>query len=121
MSQDLGFKKFKFVKSVRKNFQGKNWRTGDTIEFKGWSHDKTFNKYEIDSIRNQVLEKDCMHLTLPSVYINATGKISVCCEFNLQGQVDNFDDLPNIRQELSEKPQQTCLQSCGSCVNIKDL
>ena len=121
MSQQLGFKKFKLVKSVRKNFQGRHWRTGEPIEFRAWSQDKTFNKRENGLTHNQVLEKDCMHLTLPSVYLNATGKISVCCEFNSRGQVDNFYDLPNIKQELSEKPRQTCLQACGSCVTIKDI
>jgi hypothetical protein len=117
MSQDLGFKEFKFVKSVRTNFQGKHWRTGQTLEFKTWSQDKDFNKYASKN-RNQVLEKDCMHLTLPSVYLNATGKLSVCCDFNLIEQVDNFDQLANIKQELAISPRKTCLQTCGSCATI---
>ena len=121
MSQDLGFKKFKFVKSVRKNFQGRHWQTGEPIEFKGWSQDKKFNKHEIDTVYDQVLEKDCMHLTLPSVYLNATGKINVCCLFNLRGQMDNINQLPDIKQELSTVPRQTCLQACGSCAIIKDV
>jgi sulfatase maturation enzyme AslB (radical SAM superfamily) len=40
MSQDLGFKNFKFVKSVRKDFEGRHWRTGESIMFNGWSKDK---------------------------------------------------------------------------------
>ena len=122
LSQTLGFKKFKFVKSVRKNFQGRHWRTGELIEFNGWSKDKNFNRREeVFPIKNQVLESDCMHLTLPSVYLNATGKISACCEFNIRRQVDSFDDLPNIKQELSDKPYQTCLQACGSCSTLENL
>jgi hypothetical protein len=67
LSQELGFKKFKFVKSVRKNFQGRHWRTGEIIEFNGWSKDKNFNRREeFFPIKNQVLESDCMHLKLPS-------------------------------------------------------
>jgi sulfatase maturation enzyme AslB (radical SAM superfamily) len=122
LSQELGFKKFKFVKSVRKKFQGRHWRTGEPIEFVGWSKDKNFNRREeFFPIKNQVLESDCMHLTLPSVYLNATGKISACCEFNLHRQSDNFDTLPNIKQELFSKPAQTCLQACGSCSTLETL
>jgi hypothetical protein len=62
-----------------------------------------------------------MHLTLPSVYLNATGKISACCEFSIRRQVDSFDDLPSIKQELSNKPHQTCLQACGSYSILEKL
>jgi hypothetical protein len=120
MSQTLGFKKFKFVKSVRKNFQGRHWKTGEPIEFRAWSQDKTFNKYEVP-IRNQVLEKDCMHLSLPSVYLNATGNLSVCCEFNLNGQATTFEKLYDIKTELGTAPRKTCLQSCGSCATIEQI
>jgi sulfatase maturation enzyme AslB (radical SAM superfamily) len=122
LSQDLGFKKFKFVKSVRKNFQGRHWQTGAPIEFKGWSNDKNFNRREeFFPIKTQVLKSDCMHLTLPSVYLNATGKISACCEFNIARQVDSFDALPDIKSELLSKPQKTCLQACGSCATIENI
>lgn len=120
MSQDLGFQKFKFVKSVRKNFQARHWQTGEPIEFRAWSHDQSFNKYEVAN-RNHVLEKDCMHLSLPSVYLNATGKISVCCQFNLRGQVNKFENIPDIKTELGTKPTKTCLQACGSCAIIERI
>jgi hypothetical protein len=120
MSQDLGFKKFKFVKNVRKDFQGQHWQTGKPIKFQSWSRDKRFNKYEVPE-RNQVLEKDCMHLLLPSVYLNATGKLSVCCEFNLKGQVNNFEELFDIKTELGIMPRKTCLQACGSCATIEQI
>lgn len=122
LSQKLGFKKFKLIKSVRKNFQGRHWRTGEPIQFVGWSNDKKFNRREeVYSTKDRVLESDCMHLTLPSVYLNVSGKLSVCCEFNIYRQIDSFDALPDIKQELSNTPHRTCLQACGSCANINIL
>jgi sulfatase maturation enzyme AslB (radical SAM superfamily) len=121
MSQKLGFKKFKLVKSVRKDFQGQHWQSGEPVQFISWSQDKKFNRREeFFTIKNQVITSDCMHLTLPSVYLNANGKISVCCEFNLYGQVNSFEELPNIKQQLSANPHRTCLQACGSYATIKN-
>jgi hypothetical protein len=114
MSQQLKFKKFKFVKSVRKNFQGRHWQTGAPIEFRSWSKDSAVNPREITPIRNQVLKQDCMHLSYPGVYLNATGKISVCCEFNIYRQSEDFDSIPDIEHELGSTPNQTCLHACGS-------
>ena len=118
LSQELKFKKFKFVKSVRNNFQGRHWQTGEPIEFRAWSNDSRFNPREIIPIRNQVLKQNCMHLSLPSVYLNATGKISICCEFNTSRQSEDFDSIPDIEQELNLAPNQTCLQACGSYVTM---
>jgi sulfatase maturation enzyme AslB (radical SAM superfamily) len=121
MSQDLKFKKFKFVKSVRKQFQGRHWQTGEPIEFKAWKNDYSFNTYETIPIRNQVLKKDCRHLSDPSLYLNATGNISVCCWFNNYRQSAEFELLPDIESELSVAPLQTCLQSCGSYAIIDNI
>lgn len=112
LSQQLKFKKFKLVKSVRDNFNARHWKSNETIEFRPWKHDKQFNKNKKD--KNLVLEKDCMHLSWPGVYLNANGKLSSCCEFNISRQFDRFDQLPNIRNELATQPHRTCLRSCGT-------
>jgi hypothetical protein len=64
-----------------------------------------------------------MHLSYPSVYLNATGNISVCCEFNINRQSNDFDSIPDIELEISSKPNQTCLQACGSyaTIDFKDV
>jgi hypothetical protein len=121
MSQDLKFKQFKFVKSVRKQFQGRHWQTGEPIEFKAWSKDSSFNPYETIPVRNRVLIKDCRHLSDPSLYLNATGNLSVCCWFNIHRQTKDFDTLPDIESELTSTPTKTCLQSCGSCATIDNI
>jgi sulfatase maturation enzyme AslB (radical SAM superfamily) len=114
LSQQLGFKKFKLIKSVRTDFQGLHWKTGEPIEFRPWSQDNKFNLRDTVYKKDQVLEKDCMHLTLPSVYLNANGKISPCCEYNHQKQFDKLIDLPDIKIEINSTPNKICLHACGS-------
>lgn len=117
LSQQVGFKKFKLVKNVRTNFQARHWKTGDPIDVRPWTQQSRFNQREIVFVKNRVLEQDCMHLSHPSIYLNANGKISVCCEFNLHQQHDNFDQIPDIQHELAtHAPRHTCLQACGSTV-----
>ena len=118
LSQELNFKKFKLVKSVRKDFEGQHWQTGKPVQFEGWSQDTKFNKFETIPIRNQVLHNDCQHLSQPSVYLNANGALSSCCYFNHERSVDHFDELPDINQEIQSKPHQSCLQWCGSYATI---
>ncbi len=116
LSQRLGFKKFKVVKSVRENFQGRHWKTGDPIEFKGWSHDHRFNHFvQIPTNKRQVVHhKDCMHLSSFGVYLNANGRISPCCWFNIGRSFEDFSALPDIVAELNSEPHKTCLRDCGS-------
>jgi sulfatase maturation enzyme AslB (radical SAM superfamily) len=117
LSQQIGFKKFRLIKNVRSNFQARNWKTGDAIDIKAWTQTPRFNRREIVFVKNRVFEHDCMHLSHPSIYLNANGKISVCCEFNLHQQHDLFDEIPDIKQELMNRtPRPTCLQACGSSV-----
>ena len=117
LSQKMGFKKFKLVKNVRTNFSGRHWRSGEPIEFKPWSLDNRFNRLVVP-IKNQVVIEDCMHLNLPSVYVNANGNISPCCYFNHLHAVDYFTDLPDLTQSIPNKPQATCLHFCGSHAKI---
>ena len=116
LSQELGFKQFKLVTSVRKDFQGRHWQTGQPIHFRAWSRDSTANKYEQPN--RTVTAEDCRHLTEPSVYLNASGKISPCCYFNQYRAVDALDQLPDIAVELATAVNQQCLHSCGTCATI---
>lgn len=113
LSQQLGFKKFKLVTSVRKEFQGKHYRTGQTVEFFPWSRDNAVNKYN-KSMAKHVQTSDCMHLSQPSVYINADGDLSHCCFYNTARSVKNFKDLNNMALELAQQPSHRCLKWCGS-------
>jgi MoaA/NifB/PqqE/SkfB family radical SAM enzyme len=118
LSQNLGFKKFKLIKNVRTDFVARHWKTGDLLDLKPWTLNHTYNLREIQFVKNHVEESNCMHLTGPSIYLNANGNISVCCEFNIHRQSQSFDQLPDINQELLSRPNQTCLRACGTHVII---
>jgi hypothetical protein len=112
LSQQLGFKKFKFVFNVRKTLQGRHWQTGQTIEFLPWSRDAKLNT--LNKGKSYLEEKNCHHLSQPSVYLNANGSLNVCCYFNNQ-QSGNFDQLLDIKKlnAVGQAPA-TCIKWCGS-------
>jgi MoaA/NifB/PqqE/SkfB family radical SAM enzyme len=112
LSQTLGFKRFEFIKNVRVNFTPKNYQTGELIELKTWSKNNIMSKYE--KLKSQVETSNCQHLTQQSFYINASGKISNCCYFNIHRSADHVNQLPDIEQELKDIPHKTCLFHCGS-------
>lgn len=112
MSQQLGFKRFELIRNVRKNFTPRNYRTGSVYTIEPWSQDRRMNKYE--KIRTAVPEKNCQHLTQSSYYINADGKISICCYMNTQLSADNINNLPDIKEELGTQPRPICLHHCGN-------
>jgi sulfatase maturation enzyme AslB (radical SAM superfamily) len=113
LSQQLGFKKFKFVFSVRKEFQGRHWQTGQPIEFRPWGQDSVLNPLNQKKIYLE--EKNCHHLTQSSLYLNANGSLNVCCYYNTYQSKDQVNQLHNIRQlnALSDVPS-NCIKWCGS-------
>jgi len=112
LSQQLGFKRFEFIKGVRVGFTPRNYQTGDIFELKTWSKNSIMSKYE--KPKSRVEKTNCQHLTQQSFYINASGKISNCCYFNKNQSADCVDQLPNIEQEIKDDPRQTCLFHCGT-------
>jgi hypothetical protein len=76
-----------------------------------WSKNQTYNKFA--KKQEFVDPKNCLHLTQPSVYLNANGTISACCWMNLQDTFDTIDQLPDIKTELSTMPRPICISSCG--------
>lgn len=111
MSQQMGFKNFRFIRHVRANFQARHYRSGEPVNIVTWSKNQDYSRFAQDQLH--VPESSCMHLTQPSVYLNANGKISSCCWINLSQTFDSFEQLPDIRKELAVSPQQVCLKSCG--------
>ena len=110
LSQRLGFSRFEFIRDVRKDFESRDYRTGQIVEIKPWSRDMVMNRYE--SIKTHVPVQNCRHLTQPSVYLNANGKLSTCCFFNMHRFVSDSKDLPDIKSEL-DTPHNICLKYCG--------
>ncbi len=110
LSQQLGFKRFEFVRNVRKDFDAQHYRTGQAIDIRPWNGDRAFNKLE--QVNTKVLAENCRHLSQPSVYLNANGKVSPCCFFNINTCEDSIEQLPDIANEL-ENPRAVCLKYCG--------
>jgi sulfatase maturation enzyme AslB (radical SAM superfamily) len=110
MSQQLGFSRFEFVKDVRTPAVSKNYQTGAVIDLLPWSENSKLSKYTRS--KTVVEAQDCRHLTQPSVYLNANGKLSTCCFMNTSVCADTVDALPDIKEELAT-PRRVCLHYCG--------
>jgi hypothetical protein len=118
LSQQLGFRRFKFVHTVREQFQGRHYRTGEPVDFQPWSGSKRTNPYQLITERNVLTVPDCRHLSQASVYLNANGKLSPCCYLNNSRTADN-DQFPDIEQEIKTVPTRECLTICGNGVKLQ--
>ena len=110
MSQDLGFKKFKFVFGVRSEVQPRHWRTGEPIELHQWSRSQGTNRFL--ELKQTVDAANCRHLNESSVYLNANGMLNQCCYYDHDTAVSSVDQLPNMLYELPNQPPR-CVTSCG--------
>lgn len=114
LSQELGFKRFDLVSRVRSNFKARHYRTGDPYEIKPWSRDSKINP--LTFVKERVEEHNCMHLHMPSMYLNASGKLNVCCFFNKFNSDMNPTNLMDIKSKLGNPAlvPQVCKHHCGS-------
>ena len=114
LSQELGFKKFEFLKKVRHSFTPRDYRTGETYTIRPWSKDSVINP--LTFARKRVDPKNCMHLEHPSIYLNADGRLNVCCFFNqihATFNTNEFMDVPALLADTKSTPA-TCFRHCGS-------
>jgi sulfatase maturation enzyme AslB (radical SAM superfamily) len=112
LSQQLGFKKFKFVFGVRRGPNAYHYRTGEPFELKDWSHSLNTNHWRLE--KTKITTADCMHLREKSIYVNANGSVSACCYFNTRRMHANLTDIPDLHAELTTAPHQACVKACGS-------
>ena len=107
LSQQLGFKRFEFVRNARVGDVNLHYRTGVPLKIKTWNMDKHFNrKYNISS---SVDTKNCMHLSMPSLFLSAAGVVTPCCYMN-NTSIETVD----IKQEFSNNNYRTiCTRNCG--------
>jgi sulfatase maturation enzyme AslB (radical SAM superfamily) len=107
-SQRAGFKKFKLVKLYRNTVVARNYQTGE--EFPLLPPKEFQHIIRMPRTRTQVDPSNCMHLSYPSVYLSANGKLSLCCYLARSKQFDTFEDLlPTV--DLTDK---VCLTNCGN-------
>jgi MoaA/NifB/PqqE/SkfB family radical SAM enzyme len=117
LSQSLGFKKFKVKKSFRKHKTiSRHWKTGETFMLEPAD---IYQQYWNIIKKDQVLEDDCMHLSMPSIYVSADGSVSPCCYLSNQLETSSVVQLLKTVDIASSlhKPLSQCLNNCGSCSN----
>jgi hypothetical protein len=108
LSQTLNFKKFKLAKLYRTQTIAKHYKTGE--EFDLLPTTKFRSVINIDSIKKTVEPENCMHLSMPSIYISANGNLSRCCYFSDIDQYQTLDELLAISLNLNDKK---CIKACG--------
>jgi len=112
LSQRMGFKKFELIKSVRANFSARNYRTGEPYDIQTWSRDTQVNP--LTFVKSGVPLKNCMHLELPSMYLNADGTLNVCCFFNKYHADRDPSKLIDVVEKLNGSVPRICTHHCGS-------
>ena len=118
LATQLGFYRFEFVKNARYREKHFHYKTGKPLDIKAWSQHESqwyrrggiLDKVQKKIIKNTVLKKDCMHLSLPSIFLNANGIISPCCYFETE-PLSKHDINEQIKQKKYNK---ICLKNCGS-------
>jgi len=112
LSEEMGFVKFDVYENVRvKRKPARNWRTGEEyiVELakpRKQSWERTATKIEL---------ADCMHLNLPSLYVNSLGKVSPCCYLANSVQYAGIIDFLDVdmTKEVTSHPTRACLSNCG--------
>ena len=105
LSQKIGFKKFTAKKSIRIPKPVKHFQTGEIYEIEP---DGKFS--EVHNKNEKVLTaSDCMHLSYPSIYLNADGSLTPCCYLT---DVDYKTNMIN-EESTQSNPNDRCKHLCG--------
>ena len=118
LSTSLGFARFEFIKDARYLDKAYDYQTGETTDISPWSkHNeqwsrkgKILNKTTGNIPKVKVEKKNCMHLALSSLFLNAHGVITPCCYFRKKPFIEN--EIENTI--TSGKFYTTCIDACGS-------
>jgi sulfatase maturation enzyme AslB (radical SAM superfamily) len=108
LSQDLKFKKFHVAKLYREKTLAKHYKTGQ--EFDLLPTDSMRSLININRAKLNVEHKNCMHLSIPSVYVSAAGEISKCCYMAIKEKFQSVDQLLSVGVDLTDK---ICIDNCG--------
>lgn len=112
-SQRIGFKKFKFIKLFRNRLNARNYKTGEEFVLSPPKEFQQIVRYYNNTSTGNVKIENCMHLSIPSVYLNANGKLSHCCYKSFY-PINNFDKLDDLLYNKADLTQKICHLSCGT-------
>lgn len=104
----MNFKKFKMAKLYRKQTVARHYKTGS--EFELLPSDSLKSLTNIDRLNTTVEFNNCMHLSIPSVYMSADGTLSKCCYLNKQ---DKFTDANMLLDSVMDLNDHLCIKNCG--------
>jgi len=109
ISQQMKFKKFHLAKLYRRQTVARHYRTGKEFDLLPTESMKSL--INIDRVKQPVEVKNCMHLSMPSIYVSADGSISRCC------YLVNYDKFQSVQQLLSDVStdlsDNICIKNCG--------
>jgi hypothetical protein len=108
ISQQLKFKNFKLAKLFRKDkLDARHWKTGEP--FKLNIADQFVPVLRIDHKKQAPEPAKCMHLSAPSVYVDAHGKISWCCYRYTESQ----DTVQQVLTQTLDLNNNQCVIQCS--------
>ena len=108
LSQQLNFKKFHLAKLYREQTLARHYKTGH--EFDLLPTDSMRSLINIDRIKIAVADNNCMHLSMPSIYVSAAGDVSRCCYMSRNEKFQSVEQmLENVSTNLTDK---ICIRSC---------
>ena len=108
LSQQMKFKKFKIAKLYRKQTVARHYKTG--IEFELLPADSLKSLTNIGRLHTTVEFNNCMHLSIPSVYMSADGKLSRCCYLCKE---ERFEDVTTLLSTVTDFNNHLCIKNCG--------
>lgn len=108
LSQQLKFKSFKLVKFFRKNkLKARHWKTGEPYELKVATDFVPLIR--MDHKKSAPRTDQCMHLAIPSIYIDVLGNLSWCC-YRCKETSESIQDLLNQTLDLNDSK---CVLYCS--------
>lgn len=108
ISQQLKFKNFKLVKLFRKNkLEARHWKTGEPFELQ--VADKLVPLLRIDAKKQAPSADKCMHLSIPSMYINVHGKVSWCC----YRHTESHNTVQQVLSQTLDLSNNQCITQCS--------
>jgi sulfatase maturation enzyme AslB (radical SAM superfamily) len=110
LSQEMKFKHFHVAKLYRKKTLARHYKTGQ--EFNLLPTDSMRSLINIDRVKIDVDPKNCMHLSMPSIYVSAAGNISQCCYLSL-AHTQTYQDVESLLKIGIDLTNKTCIRSCG--------
>ena len=106
----MKFKNFHVAKLYREKTLARHYKTGQ--EFDLLPTDSMRSLINIDRAKIDVDPKNCMHLTMPSIYVSAAGNISQCCYLALT-RMQTYQDVESLLNAGTDLTNKICIRSCG--------